>query len=52
MADTTPLVLGANLDDATATPKWKLAGLLDEVLPFDRALTGADVMRLAGGAAP
>jgi hypothetical protein len=48
----TPLLLGANSNDASGIPGRRLGGQLDEVLLYRRALPADEVKRLAAGSRP
>jgi hypothetical protein len=50
--DTTPLVLGGNINRPTEQADELFEGLLDEVLLYKRALLDAEIVGLAGGGAP
>ncbi len=51
-ADNTPLIIGGNVNNASGIPERKLSGLLDEVLIYARALSAAEITRLAFAAPP
>ena len=49
-ADTTPLIIGGNGNDATGVPTELFPGRLDEVMLFHRALSAPEIGRIFAGA--
>jgi hypothetical protein len=49
-ADTTPLIIGGNGNDASGVPTELFPGRLDEVMLYHRALTAEEIGRLYAGA--
>jgi hypothetical protein len=49
-ADTTPVILGGNGNDASGVPTELFPGRLDEIMLYSRALTAAEISQLAAGA--
>lgn len=48
-ADTTPVILGGNSNDASGVPTELFPGRIDELMLYGRALTAAEVGHLAAG---
>jgi len=48
--DTTPIILGGNGNDATGVPNELVPGRIDELMLYARALSAAEIGRLAAGA--
>jgi hypothetical protein len=49
-ADTTPIILGGNGNDASGVPTELFPGRLDELMLYGRALSATEVSQLAAGA--
>jgi hypothetical protein len=49
MADTTPLIIGGNDNDASGVPTELFPGRVDEIMLYRRALSAAEVAELAAG---
>lgn len=49
-ADTTPIILGGNGNDASGVPTELFPGRIDELMLYARALTAAEISQLAAGA--
>ena len=49
-ADTTPIILGGNGNDASGVPTELFPGRLDEIMLYARALSAAEISQLAAGA--
>ena len=49
-ADTTPVILGGNGNDASGVPTELFPGRIDELMLYARALSAAEIAKLAAGA--
>ena len=49
-ADTTPIILGGNGNDASGVPTELFPGRLDEIMLYARALSAPEIPELAAGA--
>jgi hypothetical protein len=49
-ADTTPIILGGNGNDATGVPTELFPGRIDELMLYGRALDDTEIAELAAGA--
>jgi hypothetical protein len=48
--DTTPVILGANGNDASGSPTERFPGRIDELMLYARALNATEIGQLAAGA--
>lgn len=48
-ADTTPIILGGNVNDASGIPTELVPGRIDEVMLYARALSASEISQIASG---